>query len=28
MIAAEGLSQYLAGNFAPMSVNAKAAIKL
>lgn len=28
MIAAEGLNQYLAGNFAPMSVNAKAAIKL
>ena len=28
MIAAEGLSQYLAGNFAPMDINAKAAIKL
>ncbi|MGN0823519.1 MAG: tRNA (adenosine(37)-N6)-threonylcarbamoyltransferase complex transferase subunit TsaD [Candidatus Coproplasma sp.] len=28
MIAAEGLNQYLAGNFAPLSVNAKAAIKL
>lgn len=28
MIAAEGLNQYLAGNFAPMSVNAKAAIPL
>lgn len=28
MIAAEGLSQYLAGNFAPMDINAKAAIPL
>ncbi len=28
MIASEGLSQYLAGNFAPMSVNARAAIPL
>ncbi|MGN0818617.1 MAG: tRNA (adenosine(37)-N6)-threonylcarbamoyltransferase complex transferase subunit TsaD [Candidatus Coproplasma sp.] len=28
MIASEGLNQYLAGNFAPLSVNAKAAIPL
>lgn len=28
MIAAEGLSQYLAGNFSPLNVNAKAAIPL
>lgn len=28
MIASEGLNQYLAGNFAPMSINAKAAISL
>ena len=28
MIAAEGLNMYLSGKFAPMSVNAKAAIPL
>lgn len=28
MIASEGLNQYLAGNFAPLSINAKAAIPL
>lgn len=28
MIASEGLNQYLSGNFAPMSINAKAAIPL
>jgi N6-L-threonylcarbamoyladenine synthase len=28
MIAAEGLNQYLAGNFAPMDINARAAIPL